>query len=119
MNVSFKGILIFSIILSLTSCDKLPYEHFSDSIIRVQETEKYGLATGIKAFYVYYGVMRLPGNKVVAGTAVGFNKQFHFPILELLKKYPQLQNEKSLKAAAAQQELWRHHPPEVNIRRPD
>ena len=110
-NKEIKVILSLFAILSLTSCEQLDYEHFDDHISIISETKDYGLAQGQKAFYIYWGEMHLKGANVIAGTAVAIDHRFQFPIVELLKKYPQCRNKKSLKAAAAQVKTWQRHRP--------
>jgi len=113
--------MTLAICVVFTACsDKLQYQHFNDVINMTKETKDYQMAIGkTGTFYIYSGEMHLKGENVLAGEAVAVDHRFRYPIYELLKKYPLLKNEKSLKAAAAQLEMWKHHPPEVTIRRPD
>lgn len=79
------------------------YEHFDDTVRMVQETPKYTLATGDKAFYIVSGVMKMGDDtKFLAGTAISTNKIWRYPIIELLARYPRLKNKKTLQEAAAQ-----------------
>lgn len=101
----FSNLLALMLVIGLTSCkDEKVYnwEHFQDEIISYQETKDYGLARGNKALYLYYGEMKLSGRNFLAGEAQSMTRGFHYPIVELLKKYPVLRNPKSVKSAAAQ-----------------
>lgn len=113
--MSLKNILLgLSFSLLITACNSIKtniYEHFDDRIASYDNSKKYGTAFGLKGVYVYYGTLKTFKGNLEAGTAVTPTKVFHYPIVELLQKYPQLKNEKSIKAAAVQLELLRRKQP--------
>ena len=85
--------------------DNYPYEHFNDVLKSYGNYKNVGIAEGDKAIYIYYGVEKLsPTISLYAGTAMHTDswKLTHFPIIELLKKYPELRTKQAIKAAAAQ-----------------
>ena len=111
----------FLVSLMLTACEPVinnyPWQHFNDNIIMIEECEDYGVAhgqIGIKqTVYLYYGEIKggASGRIYTAGTAHNLTELYNYPILELLKKYPQCRNERSVKAAAIQlQFITKHHP---------
>lgn len=118
MNLKKLSVLLFSLII-LSACnqeDPTVWAHFDDTIWKVNTFKEYGVAMGYKALYLYYGYYKGVSKKnYLAGTALSANGNFHYPIIELLKKYPKLRNDKSVKAAAVQLYfLQKHHPTFVN-----
>lgn len=109
-----KIFVISLVSLFLVACEPVnnyPWRHFDDKITKYQETDKCGLAFGYRAIYVYYGEMKGSNGSYRAGTASNMVEIFNYPILEILKLYPELRNEKSVRDAAIQYQYLLHKVP--------
>src|SRR3990167_8834583 len=100
-KVSLLNIIIV-LIFSLAGCQQnFTWIKFNDVIIKHQYTKDWGLATGLHGFYVVYNKMKFPDGGVakegecylISPPLIG-----NFRIKDLIDKYPELSDERVLKA---------------------
>ena len=101
------------VIVFLTGCDELPpIKEYSDFIFSHKFTESCGVAFGGKGIYVVYGTLNYLNRNIGSGAGVDSKGLFTFSILKVLKQNPELRTEKSIKAAAAQQLVFKKRLPD-------
>jgi len=100
------------IVLILSSCllfacedpyKDLLYRHFDDTILTSGKNNSSEWAVGLSGqVYVLSGEEKLANGNYFTGTCFGIKGVWVYPIVELLKKYPNLASETTKKAAASQ-----------------
>jgi len=113
-------ILILICLCSLSGCSgkSYPFISFDDTIFYHEYEDSFGLAYGLKGYYVMYGKYTFYGGEAQAGEAYLVKPVIairRFRILDVLKKYPNLKDNRAMKAAAAQETVLKPGKQDLNV----